>query len=122
MDSTLLTGIATATGGQYYSVASADQLPEVFRTISGGIEPADTDGDGIPDALETGGFRDGLGNWYFTDPNDPDTDGDGLSDGEEAGVLVEVNGKRYFNIQYFRSVVVPNSILNHICAKRSRSV
>ncbi|MDJ1420789.1 MAG: VWA domain-containing protein [Candidatus Methanoperedens sp.] len=98
VDSTLLTGIATATGGQYYSVASADQLPEVFRTISGGIEPADTDGDGIPDALETGGFRDGLGNWYFTDPNDPDTDGDGLSDGEEAGVLVEVNGKRYFNI------------------------
>jgi len=98
IDSALLSGIATATGGKYYHVSSADQLPQVFRDISGEIEPTDTDGDGLPDALETGGFRDGLGNWYVTDPNDPDTDGDGLSDGEEAGTLVDVNGRKYFRI------------------------
>jgi hypothetical protein len=98
VNSGLLTGIATATGGQYYSVSTADQLPQVFRAISSEIEPTDTDGDGIPDITETDGFRDGLGHWYYTDPTDPDTDSDGLSDGEEAGVLVEVNGRTYFNI------------------------
>ena len=98
MNSGLLTGIATATGPQYYSVSTADQLPQVFRAISSEIEPTDTDGDGIPDITETDGFRDGMGHWYYTDPDDPDTDSDGLSDGEEAGVLVEVNGRTYFNI------------------------
>ena len=38
-------------------------------------EPIDTDGDGLPDSLETG--------QYGTDPNNSDTDGDGLSDGFE---------------------------------------
>ncbi|KCZ72942.1 Mg-chelatase subunit ChlD, partial [Candidatus Methanoperedens nitroreducens] len=98
VDSALLTGIATATGGKYYPVSSADQLPQVFRDISGEIEPTDSDNDGLSDALETGGFRDGFGNWYFSDPYDPDTDGDGLLDGEEAGTLVEFGGKKYFNI------------------------
>jgi hypothetical protein len=98
VNSGLLTGIATATGGQYYSVSTADQLPQVFRAISSEIEPTDTDGDGIPDVTETDGFRDGLGHWYYTDPDDPDSDSDGLSDGEEAGVLVEVDGRTYFNI------------------------
>jgi Bacterial TSP3 repeat len=35
----------------------------------------DSDGDGLPDELET--------HLYLTNPGDPDTDGDGLSDGEE---------------------------------------
>lgn len=90
--------IATATGGKYYSVTSADQLPEVYRKISEEIRPTDSDNDGLSDALETGGFRDGFGNRYFTEPNDHDTDGDGLSDGEEAGVLTEFKGKKYFKI------------------------
>ena len=96
VNSDLLTSIATATGGQYYPVSSAGDLPEVFRVISENI--VDTDGDGLPDIVETSGFRDGLGNWYTTDPENPDTDGDGLTDGEEAGVLMDIDGKIYFNV------------------------
>ena len=101
MNSGLLTGIATATGPRYYSVSTADQLPQVFRAISSEIEPTDTDGDGIPDITETDGFRDGMGHWYYTDPNDPDSDSDGLSDGEEAGKLVEVDGRTFFKLLRF---------------------
>jgi len=46
---------------------------------------ADGDGDGIPDRVETSGWRTHGGGVYRTDPNSPDTDADGLSDGEEAG-------------------------------------
>ena len=98
VNSALLTNIATSTGGQYFHVSSAEDLPEVFRMISGEIEPKDADGDGLPDILETTGFRDGLGNWCYTDPNNSDTDGDGLLDGEEA-VLLEGDGFKYF--QFF---------------------
>jgi len=98
VDTALLTGIATATGGQYFSVSSAEDLPEVFRTISEEIEPTDTDGDGIPDITETTGFRDGFGNWYYTDSNNSDTDGDGLLDGEEVGELADYDGKQYFQL------------------------
>jgi hypothetical protein len=62
----LLTGIATATGPQYYSVSTADQLPQVFRAISSEIEPTDTDGDGIPDITETDGFRNGIDPYPLT--------------------------------------------------------
>ncbi|WP_094227739.1 hypothetical protein [Methanolobus psychrotolerans] len=93
-----MTSIATATGGQYFPVSSAADLPDVFRTISGELESEDTDEDGLPDIMETHGFRDGLGNWYTTDPENPDTDGDGLTDGEEAGVVMDVDGKIYLHI------------------------
>ena len=96
VNSDLLTSIATATGGQYYPVSSAGYLPEVFRVISENI--VDTDGDGLPDIVETSGFRDGANNWYYTDPYNNDTDGDMLTDGEEAGVLMDVDGKIYFNV------------------------
>lgn len=97
VDTALLTGIATATGGQYFSVSTAEDLPDVFRTISEEIEPTDTDGDGIPDITETTGFRDGFGNWYYTDSNNSDTDGDGLLDGDEAGVVTTVDGRVFFH-------------------------
>ncbi|WP_424357942.1 VWA domain-containing protein [Methanocella sp. MCL-LM] len=97
VDSNLLTQIATQTGGKYFSVSSADQLPQVFRNISEEIEPIDSDGDGLSDTLETTGFRDGCGNVYHTNPNDPDSDDDGLPDGEEAGELTTApDGKTYY--------------------------
>ncbi|WP_094229195.1 hypothetical protein [Methanolobus psychrotolerans] len=88
--------IATATGGQYFRVSSADDLPDVFRVISESI--VDTDEDGLPDITETSGFRDGLGNWYYTDPENPDTDGDGINDSAEAGFVMDFEGKIYFNV------------------------
>lgn len=98
VNSGLLTNIANSTGGQYFPVSSADELPEVFRMISDELESEDTDEDGLPDIVETSGFRDGHGNWYYTDPYNNDTDCDGLTDGEEAGVLTDVDGKIYFNV------------------------
>jgi hypothetical protein len=47
----------------------------------------DSDGDGLPDYVETHGIMDNLGHVYYTDPNNPDSDGDGLTDGQEVGVL-----------------------------------
>lgn len=45
----------------------------------------DSDGDGLPNAMETGGIRNYKGEVVYTDPYDADTDGDGISDGEEVG-------------------------------------
>ena len=97
-DEGLLRSIAEGTGGAYYPVTSAEDLPEVFRRIAenpdggpgqgpGGDDGTDTDGDGLTDYLERGGFRAGNGVFVTTDPNDEDTDDDGLADGEEAGEL-----------------------------------
>jgi hypothetical protein len=54
----------------------------------GGSGTSDADGDGVPDRVETGGWRTLSGKVFVTDPRDPDSDDDGLTDGEEAGVLV----------------------------------
>jgi hypothetical protein len=90
VDTALLSGIATATGGKYHAVATADQLPEVFRRISedtGGNADAakDTDGDGLNDCDEVSGVLSGFQKRYTSDPTKPDTDGDGLTDSEEVG-------------------------------------
>lgn len=57
----------------------------------------DSDGDGLPDYVETHGFMDLQGNIHYTDPNNDDTDGDGLTDGEEVGTWTNVNGLNYLN-------------------------
>lgn len=82
VDASLLQGIADGTGGQYFAVAQADELPEVFSRII--LDPAgDEDLDGIPNGTELNGAVTGSGATYVLDPFDPDTDGDGLMDGEE---------------------------------------
>jgi hypothetical protein len=56
VDDNLLRSIAEGTGGRYFSIASAEGLPEVFRRIgdeTGHGATADTDGDGLPDIIET---------------------------------------------------------------------
>lgn len=94
VDETLLRSIATGTGGQYHQVATADQLPEVFRRIGEetGGDPGttkDTDDDGLNDCLEiNGAYSAYTGERYTSEPNDKDTDDDGLEDGEEVLDLI----------------------------------
>lgn len=88
VNNSLLSNIASGTGGTFSLVQSADQLPSVFRTIeieSGIAGDVDTDGDGLTDKQEIEGVID-ISNQIFTsDPNLIDTDGDGLTDYEEVG-------------------------------------
>ncbi len=91
VDVALLDSIATATGGKFFHVASASELGDAFDRVGGDLGAPDSDGDGIADAAEIAGWRDGAGRLYRTDPNNADTDGDGLSDGDEAG-LFSTNG------------------------------
>jgi len=97
VDSTLLTSIADGTGGMYFPVSSASQLPEVFSRITEIVNDAvDTDGDGLYDNAELNGMRDGLGQMYYSNPNSKDTDEDGLSDDSEVGpILTGLSGGYY---------------------------
>lgn len=93
-DTELMQEIAAAANGSYRYIDSADNLLESFGMLSGeviGLEE-DTDGDGIPDLIETTGMRDEAGRIFKTDPNNYDTDGDLLSDGDEMGVFVDEDG------------------------------
>jgi hypothetical protein len=113
VDTALLQNIATQTGGQFYQVLAAEDLPEVFRRISdetGGDEGADVDddGDGLTNCEEINGIRSSVGAVYVTDPNDKDTDDDGLEDGEEAGekkTYEEIGGL----IGFLGDIIDPNA-------------
>lgn len=89
VNETLLRNIAAETGGQYHQVATADELPEVFRRIgdeTGGDEGvnSDSDDDGLNDCVEfKGAFDPATQQRYTSDPFDADTDNDGLDDGVE---------------------------------------
>ncbi len=80
----LLQRIADGTGGEYYPVESADDLPDVFREIEDETgEEVDTDGDGLFDCEEIDGVEGYRGLIFTSDPREVDTDGDGLTDGDE---------------------------------------
>ena len=89
VDEPQLQSIATGTGGQYFHVANAADLPDVFREIDDEIdEGKDTDEDGLTDCEEEEGVHDSTSfDLVFTsDPRVKDTDGDGLEDGDEVNV------------------------------------
>lgn len=92
-DFDVLREIASRTvGADGFYIASSEDVINVYQDIFSsqlGVEPIDSDGDGIYDGIETAGMRNQFGNVIRTDPDDPDTDGDGLSDGEEVGNLLE---------------------------------
>lgn len=82
----LLAKLANFTGGSYFHIRSAEDIPQVFNRIENtAFFGEDTDGDGLADKVEEFGMRDGLGDIYKTDPLNRFTDGDDLNDGEEAG-------------------------------------
>lgn len=87
-DTGLLQDIATQTGGTFFQIENASDLPGLFDRIGNDPGGVDTDGDGLTDKTELEGIRDAFGSRVQTDPNVADTDGDGLSDGEEAGRYV----------------------------------
>ena len=89
----LLQDIARRTGGEYFPVTTADQLPDVFRNIEQdtGDDGTDTDSDRLTDCQETNGVADGRGNLYTSDPRLADTDGDGLTDKAEIGAAVAIS-------------------------------
>ena len=89
IDEPQLQSIATGTGGQYFHVANAADLPDIFREIDEEIdEGKDTDEDGLTDCEEEKGVHDSTSfDLVFTsDPRVKDTDGDGLEDGDEVNV------------------------------------
>ena len=83
-----LSSIATATGGEFYQVSSASDLPDALGRVGDTLGEPDTDGDGLADGAEISGWRNGSGQVFHTDPENADTDGDGLNDGDEAGPLL----------------------------------
>lgn len=100
LDFSPVSDMAVGTTGKFYRINDSG-LTEIFTEVTNatvGIDGTiDTDGDGIPDGLETAGMRDQYGNIIKTDPNLADTDGDGKSDGEEMGKrLTDSNGNIYY--------------------------
>ncbi|WP_236039711.1 vWA domain-containing protein [Haloarcula salinisoli] len=99
VDTSELRSIADVTGGDYYETDNAADLPQVFGRIGDTVDNEsrlnDSDGDGIPDAVEE---ADGLtmpagpnaGQPIDLDPHSADTDDDGLSDGEEISINYDI--------------------------------
>ena len=69
------------TGTTYRVVATG---PDSSETASGPVTPPDTDGDGLPDALELGDNYAGLAGTYASSPNQFSSNGSGVSDGWQA--------------------------------------
>ena len=83
----LLKSISFATGGEYYKATTSEELIATFEKVrdTSTMDETDTDGDGLPDIVETLGMKTLNGQVIKTDPYNSDTDGDGISDGEEMG-------------------------------------
>lgn len=85
-DLSILSQLAMYTGGDFFRLENAEDLPKVYsRIANNAVMGADTDKDGLADKVEEYGIRDGQGVVYKTDPEDDDTDDDEIRDGEEAG-------------------------------------
>jgi hypothetical protein len=91
VNSAMLQRIASETGGEFFAAANSKDLVDYYTNLSvwSGFDSLDTDGDGIPDIIETVGMK-ANGKLLNTDPLNADTDGDGLKDGEEIEYTVQI--------------------------------
>ena len=105
----LLSKLATYTGGAFFHILSAEDLPTVFNRIqTNAFYGDDLDGDGLADAVEEYGLRDGMGNIYMTSKDSRFTDDDDMPDGEEAGnVLYTSVGMNGETISYYIMLTDP---------------
>lgn len=89
--------IADVTGGSFFQVRDAAELPEVFDRIGEQTTTlTDTDGDGYPDIVEEQTFvlpsGPNAGKSISLSPTAADTDGDGISDRDEITIDYQVDG------------------------------
>ncbi len=94
--STSITGFGEDARGELYFVTAFAGV--VWRLTDPESGPVDSDGDGLPDEVETntGVFVDA--NDTGTDPDNPDTDGDGVSDAIEVNLGTDPNDSMDFPI------------------------
>jgi Mg-chelatase subunit ChlD len=93
-----LTDVANITGGGFYHVQDAEDLPETFGRVAANRtdrQLRDTDNDGIPDAVAEAnprlpGFYGIAGHRIDIDPAVADTSGDGLLDNQTIDVQYRV--------------------------------
>jgi len=86
--------LATNTGGIFYLANNAENLKDIFETITIMIDTVtDSDSDGIADYYEDT-ILDVNKKPMQLDKNKADTDGDGLKDGEEISLELEYNADR----------------------------
>ena len=99
VDQSLMQKIATSTGGSYLYCKNAKDLADAFIDLQNTYigSTVDTDGDGLPDLVESTGMRDQYGEIWTTDPKSADSDGDGISDREEMGDYNALAAHPYFN-------------------------
>ena len=94
--------LANFLGGSYVRGTKPSDLQKKFSDIAANDaemeakKTPDTDKDGLPDALETGGMRDQYGKIWSTDFTLVDTDGDGLRDDIEMGKYITDFSPFYF--------------------------
>ena len=74
---------------------------------------ADSDGDGLPNCMETGGMLNNCGQLVYTDPYKSDTDGDGLSDGEEMGAVKDLTDVLPYSYIQEYATILPYSAKQH---------
>lgn len=100
------------TSENYFYIPSGEMDPSEY--LGWLLErEADSDGDGLPNCMETGGMLNNCGQLVYTDPYKSDTDGDGLSDGEEMGAVKDLTDVLPYSYIQEYATILPYSAKQH---------